>query len=260
MAQGILLSVVLITRNEEKRLADCLASVPFADEFVIVDSFSTDATREVAEHYGARFFQHPLDNFSSQKNYAMAQARGEWLLLLDADERLSPELADEIQAMISGPQAVDGYFLQRENHYFGGPLRFGGNHRDWQLRLIRRDAGTFTGLVHERIQLKTEPGRLRGLLRHESCPTLQNYFEKLELYTDLESQMLHGQGKKPQVWELVLKPPAHFLYFYFLKLGFLDGRRGLLYQALSAYYLFVKYRKARSLFCTSRQSSVISRE
>ena len=248
MTSPILLSVVVITRNEEKRLAGALASAAFADEFVIVDDFSTDATQEVAAHYGARFIQHRLENFADQKNYAMAQAGGQWLLLLDADERLSPELGVEIQAVLGDPQAADGYTLPRENHYFGGALRFGGNHRDRQLRLIRRGAGSFEGLVHERLRLRTEPGHLHGLLRHESCPTLEDYFKKLVLYTDLEARMLYEKGKKPRFWELFLKPPAHFLYFYFLKLGFLDGWRGLLYQTLSAYYLFIKIRKARALF------------
>ncbi len=248
MGEKILLSVVLITRNEEKRLAECLASVAFADERVIFDDFSTDATREVAEHYGARFFQRRLENFAEQKNQAMAAARGEWLLLLDADERVSPELAQAILKVTASGESADGYWLKRENHFFGGSLRYGANAGDWQLRLVRRGVGVFEGLVHERIRLKSEPGWLAGLLRHESCPTLRQYFEKLPRYTDLEAETLFRKGRKPALWELTLKPPAQFVYFYFLKLGFLDGWRGLVYQVLSSYYLFLKLRKARRLF------------
>ena len=244
----MLLSVVIITKNEEKKLGDCLASVPFAGEIIVVDDFSTDATEEVAAHYGAHFLHHPFLNFAAQKNYALSLAKGEWLLQLDADERVSPDLAASIRQVIARPDAADGYFLLRENYMFGGPLRYGANGRDWQLRLVRRGRGQFEGTVHERIVLAGEPGRLQGVLRYYSYQTLEAYFLKFPLFTDLDARKIFAAGRKPGFAHLLIKPPLDFAYFYFFKLGFLDGFRGLLYQLLAAFYIFTKYSKARRLW------------
>ena len=244
----MLLSVVIITKNEEKKLGECLASVPFAGEIIVVDDFSTDATEEVAAHYGARFVHHVFENFAAQKNYALSLAQGDWCLQLDADERVTPELAASILETLARPDACDGYFLMRENFIFGGPMRHGANGRDWQLRLVRRGRGRFEGVVHERIVLASEPGRLQGVLRHYSYQTLHDYFLKFPLFTDLDAQKVFREGKKPGLAHLLIKPPLDFAYFYFFKLGFLDGLRGLLYQLLAAYYIFTKHRKARRLF------------
>ncbi len=246
------LSVVVITKNEEKKLGDCLASVPFAGEMIVVDDYSTDATERVALEHGARFVQNRFENFSAQKNYAMSLARGDWILQLDADERVTSELAQSIQTVMGEPAAREGYFLMRENFIFGGPMRYGANGRDWQLRLVRRGRGQYRGVVHERIEVRGEPGRLTGVLRHYSYQTLKDYFAKFPLFTDLDAQKIFEQGKKPGFLSLGIKLPLDFIRFYIFKLGFLDGFRGLLYQLLASYYILIRHRKARALFRAAR--------
>jgi glycosyltransferase involved in cell wall biosynthesis len=242
------LSLAVITRNEEKRLADCLRSVPFADEIVVVDSESTDRTRELAAELGAKVSVHPFADFASQKNLAIERAGGEWVLLLDADERLSAPLQQEIKEAVVRAGGPDGYFLRRHNHLFGGFMRFGANGDDWQLRLLRRGRGRFEGIVHERIALRGEAGRLKSPLLHYSSQSTGEYMAKFRQYSALEAERLWKEGKRPTPYQLWLKPMLEFVYFYFIKLGFLDGFRGLKYQALSTRYLYSKYRQADRLF------------
>lgn len=244
----ILLSVVLITYNEEEKLADCLRSVSFTDEIIIVDSGSTDRTREVAAEFNARFSVRNFDNFASQKNAAIEKASGRWVLLLDADERLSPELQSEIRSVLGDPNASDAYSMKRRNYLFGGRMRFGANLNDWQLRLLRRGQGHFSGLVHERVKSSTPPRRLKGELIHYSSQTLDEYFVKFPLFSSLDAKVMWAKGEKPALFHFLIKPPLSFLYFYVLRLGFLDGFRGLLYQTLATYYLYVKYRKVLGLY------------
>lgn len=241
------LSAVLITLNEARRLEDCLRSVDFADEIIIVDSGSTDATADIAALFKARFVTRPLDHFAGQKNYALSLAQGEWLLQIDADERVSPELRGQILQILHAPKAEEAYRIHRLNHIFGKPLRHGSNGGDYPLRLIRRGYGTFEGLVHEAIKPRGRTGCLQGPLIHYSTPSLDAYFSKFDLYTGLDARQTLTQKGRPSLVHLLAAPPARFLYFGIFRLGFLDGWRGLLFELLSAYYLFIKGVKARRL-------------
>ncbi len=249
------ISLAVITRNEEVKLRECLDSVPFADEVVVVDSGSTDRTCEIAAAAGAVVYSRPFEDFSSQKNFAMEKTRGEWVLLLDADERLSPGLQSEIQKTIANPRALDGYFLRRDNYLFGGRMRFGANASDWQLRLIRSKKGRFEGVVHERIVLEGKASRLQKPLMHYSTRTLAEYKTKFALFCPLDAERLWKEGKKPTFYHLLIKPLLEFVYFYFVKFGFLDGSRGLLYQVLSTRYLYAKYWRASQLFRERNRAS-----
>ncbi len=243
------ISAVLITFNEERKLPDCLKSLDFADEIVILDSFSTDRTLSVAAEFNARVEQRKLDDFSSQKNHAMGMARGEWLLLIDADERVTPELRASILENIQNPGRFSAFRLTRRNHIFGGPLRHGASGTDTPIRLLRRNAGRFEGLVHERLEIQGETGELKGELTHITYQTLKDYFLKFPLFTTLDAkEWLAREKKKPSLARLLLHPVHNFIYQYFLRLGFLDGWPGLQYQVLSSYYLFVRYRKAAWFF------------
>ena len=242
------LSLAIITLNEEKKLGDCLRSAAFVDEIIVVDSGSTDKTKEVAASFNARFVTRPFDNFARQKNTAIEHCAGEWILLLDADERLSPELAAEIQAVIADPRSLGAYYVRRRNFLFGGRMRYGANLNDWQLRLLKRGQGHFEGIVHERVKPDGEAGYLKGDLLHYSYQTLEEYFKKFPLFSDLDAESMWRQGKKPGLAHFLARPPLNFCYFYFYRLGFLDGFRGLLYEALAANYLYTKYRKVLKLY------------
>jgi len=245
------LSVAMITYNEEQKLHDCLRSVPFADEFVIIDSNSTDKTRDIAATFGAKVFIRPFTDFASQKNAAIDKTIGEWILLLDADERLSQGLADEIKAVISDPRSLDAYSMKRKNILFGGHMRFGANRNDWQLRLVRRSKARFEGLVHERIKLEeSTTGYFKGELIHFSHQTVKDFFIKFDRFCSLDAEVTWRRGHPPTIVDFVIRPIVHFVWFYFVKLGILDGPRGFVYQRLSSYYIFTKYRKVRGLYRT----------
>jgi glycosyltransferase involved in cell wall biosynthesis len=237
------LSAVLITRNEEKKLEECLRSVSFADEIIIVDSGSSDSTPQIAARFGAHFSFKNFENFAAQKNAAIQKASGEWVLSIDADERLSSELAAEIQQVLKTSEH-NGYWVRRENFIFGRHMRYGAQRDDLQLRLFRRDKAEFQGTVHERVELQGTCGQLTHSMQHHSTENLADYFRRFPLYTELEAQKIYSKGIKPSAVHILLKPIAEFIYFYFLRLGFLDGLAGLQYQILSSFYTSVKYMKA----------------
>jgi glycosyltransferase involved in cell wall biosynthesis len=249
---GMRLSAALITRDEERNLTDCLQSLAFCDEIVIVDSGSTDKTAEIAGHFGAKFSSRPFDNFASQKNEAIRQTSGDWILLLDADERVTPELAKEIQCIIESQPDCDGYWMKRHNYIFGRLMRHGANANDLQLRLVRRGKGLFEGIIHERVVLHGKGGLLRSPLLHYSTRNREDYDKRLAFYTDLEAEKIYRKGIRPNAVDIFLRPVAQFLRFYIFGLGFLDGFAGLQYQCLSSYYIYVKYTKAQERFNNSQ--------
>lgn len=242
------LSAVLITCNEEKKVGECLESIAFADEIVVVDSGSHDRTSEIVKSRGARFFTRILDDFASQRNFALQQAAGDWILFIDADERVSPQLREQIQAAVSGDEGLHGYTLHRINHIFGGPMRFGAHQSDRPMRLVRRGKGRWEGLVHERLVIEGPSGALNGELKHVTYQSLEEYFSKFNLFTTLDAREMIRSGQPlPARWKTLLRPAAEFVYYYFLRQGFRDGWRGFQYQVLSSLYIFVKHVKAHEL-------------
>ncbi len=244
------LSVVLITLNEAANLPRTLASVRWAAEIVVVDSGSTDATLEIAADAGARVFAEPWKGFASQKNSAISHATGDWVLSLDADEEVSPELAREIQALLAGEPGFTAYRIPRLNHFLGRPLRHGGYWPDPKLRLFRRGAARFLDRpVHETMQSDGPDGWLRGPLIHYCYPTLDDYIEHMNRYSSIAAQALVASGRAGcswpwLAWNALLNPAATFLYNYVFRLGFLDGRVGLLQHINHSFYIHWKYAKA----------------
>lgn len=243
-------SVALITKNEEANLRRTLASVRWATEVVIIDSGSTDGTPEAARELGAKFLVEPWRGFGAQKNFAIAQCTGEWVLSLDADEEVSASLAEEIQALLSGSPDADGYFVPRRNYFLGRWIRHGGYYPDRKLRLFRRGAAQFEErAVHETMQCSGRTGRLRGELLHHAYPTLESYIEHMNRYSTLGAGQALARGKTSRglasfVWNVVVTPAATFLYNYALRVGFLDGREGLLLHLYHSTYVSWKYAKA----------------
>jgi glycosyltransferase involved in cell wall biosynthesis len=238
------LSVVVVTRNEERNLDRCLGSVAFADEIVVVDAESTDATRDVALRHGARVSVEPWRGFVEQKNLALSRATGAWALSLDADEWVSAAGAAEIRSAIERPEA-SAYSVRRLSALSGGFLRRTWS-RDRRVRLFRRERGRFAGgSVHESVRLDpgTRVARLREPLLHESYRSIGEYVLRMNRYTDLAADDLAARGARASSLRMLVAPPLTFLKLYVLRLGALDGVRGLVVAAGSAYYVLLKHAK-----------------
>jgi glycosyltransferase involved in cell wall biosynthesis len=244
------LSVVLITLNEAANLPRTLKSVSWAQEIVVVDSGSTDATVEIAWAAGARVFEDTWKGFAAQKNSAIAHASGQWVLSLDADEEVSPELAREIQTLLAGDPTFSAYRIPRLNHFLGRPLRHGGYWPDPKLRLFCSGAARFAERpVHETMETAGPVETLKNPLLHRCYPTLEDYIEHMNRYSSVAAQMLVDSGRAPRsfpalVWSALLNPAATFIYNYVVRLGFLDGREGLLQHLNHSVYIHWKFVKA----------------
>jgi glycosyltransferase involved in cell wall biosynthesis len=244
------LSAVLITLNEAANLPRTLASVKGLGEIVVLDSGSTDSTLNIARSFGANVITEPWSSFGAQKNSAIARATGDWVLSLDADEEVGPALASEIRALLEGEPAFNAYRIPRLNHFLGRPLRHGGYWPDPKLRLFRRGAAHFAERpVHETMEANGSVGDLESHLIHHCYPTLDDYIEHMNRYSTLGAETLVAAGRAGQswpwlVWNAVLNPAATFLYNYVLRLGFLDGREGLLQHINHSVYIHWKFAKA----------------
>jgi glycosyltransferase involved in cell wall biosynthesis len=246
------LSVAIVSLNEEANLGRTLESVKWADEIVVVDSGSIDRTCEIAREYGAKVVVEPWRGYAAQKNFAIKHCTQAWVLSLDSDEEISPGLAEEIRSVISNPDALDGYSMPRLNLFLGRGLKHGGFWPDPKLRLFRRGMGFVTGRdPHDRVELKgvskERIGRFRRPMVHYTYPTLYYYLEHMNRYSTVWNEV---EGARPQAFSLnaiLLRPLATFIYNYFIRLGFLDGREGLLLHLYHAGYVSWKYAKAWEL-------------
>jgi glycosyltransferase involved in cell wall biosynthesis len=237
------LSAVLITRNAAGVLAPCLESLAFADEIVVVDSGSSDRTPEIARERGARVVQKEWLGFGRQKQFAVEQAKFDWVLCLDADERVSPELAKSITAALAAPVSPV-YRMPRRNRFLGRWLAHGEGYPDWSPRLFnRQNAGWSDDLVHEKVLFAVTPGTLAGDLLHDSSDDLTAYLERQNRYTTLAARQALEQGRSAGVFHLLLSPMVRFIKFYVLRLGFLDGVPGLLHISIGCINSYVKYAK-----------------
>ena len=241
------LSAVIITLNAAPRLDACLESVSFADEILVVDAGSIDATVEIARRHGARVVHHDWEGFGKQKRYAVAQARHPWVLCLDADERVSGELRTAILGALEAP-AFKAYAMPRRNRFMGRWLKHGEGYPDFNLRLFHRDHAQWSeDAVHEKVVTEARIGRLTGDLLHESETGITEYLEKQNRYTTLQAQALYQRGARASVTRMLFSPPLRFVKFYFLRLGFLDGLPGLIHITIGCMNSFVKYAKLREL-------------
>ena len=239
------LSVILITRNEAAHVAGCLASVAFADEWVVVDSGSTDATFELARGFGATVVSTPdWPGFGAQKNRALAQARGRWVLSIDADERVTPELAASIRAVVEADGKLAGYEMSRLSSFCGQWMRHGDWYPDRVLRLFRREAGRFSDdRVHERLIVDGPVARLSGELLHDSMPTLESALDKMIRYSSGRAVDKVSAGDTGGLATAVAHALWAFVRCYVLKRGLLDGRLGFVlavYVAEGTYYRYLK--------------------
>ena len=247
------ISAVIITYNEERNIEACLKSVSFCDEIVVVDSGSVDGTLALIKKHTpaggapapAVYFR-PFDHFSAQKNEAVSKATSDWILSIDADERVSEALQKEILDVIrSNPprEQICAYHIPRKNFIFGSHLKFGANRGDAPVRLFRRGFAAFEGAIHERLSVRGRVGKLKSPLIHLSSPTLKDYVRRLDHYTQLEAIQMRDRGERFSYLKFFGKPPVRFIQRYFLQWGFLDGKKGFIYCALGSFYEFVRYAK-----------------
>ncbi len=244
------ISVAIVAQDEEANIGHTLASVAWADEIVLVDSGSKDRTCEIAREYGARVITEPWRGYVAQKQYAIDLCTKDWVLLLDADEEVSTGLAEEIRAAIADPNAAHGYKLPRKNLFLGRWMKHGGFYPDPKLRLFRRGEGFVAGHdPHDRCELKPEfaqrTHQFKNALIHYTYPNLTLYIAHMNRYSSLGAQKAIAEGRRGFSFNnIVLRPMATFVYNYFFRLGFLDGREGLLLHGYHAVYVSWKYAKA----------------
>lgn len=247
------LSVAIITKNEEANLRRTLESIRWADEIVVVDSGSTDGTVEIAWSFGAKVIQEKWHGFGKQKNLAIEYCSSEWALSLDADEEVSETLAHEIVQLLEGAPEAEAYFVPRRNLFLGRWIKHGGYYPDRKLRLFRKGSAQFEErTVHETLQYTGATRALQGDLIHHAYPTLESYIEHMNSYSTLGAEQAVAKGKTSTgwpafLWNVLLNPAATFFYNYILRLGFLDGREGLLLHAYHSAYVSWKYAKAWKL-------------
>lgn len=242
------LSVTVITWNEEERLRACLESVAWADEIIVVDAESTDKTVEIAREFTDRIWVRPWPGFAAQKNFALDQTGGEWVLSLDADERVTAELRAEIEGVLRANGPADGYAVPRRNFFWGAWVSHGGLYPDWQLRLFRRGRGRFVEHpIHESVQVHGTVARLTEPLLHQSYRSLEEFVQRSNRYSTLAAQQWLASGRQVGLADLVLRPLGRFASMYILKRGVLDGWRGLFLAILYAHYVFLRTAKVWEL-------------
>jgi glycosyltransferase involved in cell wall biosynthesis len=249
MAESLPLSLCIITRDAAHELPGCIESARFAADTVVVDSGSRDDTVEVAQRLGARVIDHPFEGFGAQKQFAGAAAQHDWVLCLDADERVTPELAQQIAEVFARDNpGASAFAVARRNRFLGRWLNHGEGYPDWNVRLFdRRWARWSDDAVHERVIVDGHAARIDGDLLHASAESLTDYIAKQNRYTTLQAAAMHRAGRSAGFAQIALAPLARFTRLYFFRLGFLDGAAGFAHIAVGAFASFLKYAKLRAL-------------
>lgn len=242
------LAAVILTYNEARHVADCIASVRWADRVVVFDSFSQDDTVEIAQAAGADVVQHAFEDYARQRQAALEAVEADWILFIDADERSSPEQAEEIRSLIAH-NAHNGYWIPRHNYIFGKLTRHAGWYPDYQLRLLRRGAARYDldRQVHELVELEGEPGHLTAPFEHYNYDSLAQFRAKQRRYVAYDARMLKEQGIHPRLHKFITQPLRQFVWRFVTLQGYRDGWHGLRLSLLMAWYEFQKYMYLRRL-------------
>jgi (heptosyl)LPS beta-1,4-glucosyltransferase len=239
-----MVSVTIITRNEASNIADALASVAWADEVVVVDAQSTDDTATIARQHAHRVVEREWPGYVNQKNYAASIASHDWILSLDADERVTPELAEEIKALLAATPQYAAYRIPRVTWHFGRWIRSTDWYPDYQLRLYDRRRAQWTGqYVHEAVTVNGTVGRLQHEIQHYAYRDIADHLETMDRYTTYAARQMAESGRRTGLLQIAAHPPLAFLRNYILRGGFRDGSAGLIISAMNAYYVFLKFAK-----------------
>jgi len=250
------LSALLITRNEEKHIDEVIPNISFADEIIVVDSFSTDSTVEKLSKYkNVRVIERKFENFADQRNYAISEAIHNWILFIDADERITEPLRKEIIDRLKQESDIVAYKFPRNFIFQNKKMRFSGLQTDYIYRLFKKDSASYRIdlIVHELLSVEGKSKTLKNELWHYSYSDYDSYKEKAKHYAELKALELYNKGKKPNAFDYYIKPAYKFLYNYIFRLGFLDGKPGFIICKLYAYGVTHRYKKLNQLILSSKE-------
>ena len=242
------ITAIIPTYNEEHNINEALASVSWADEVIVVDSYSTDKTAQISKERGAKVLQHEYINPASQKNWIIPQAKYEWIFILDADERVSSSLKDEITKTLSNKNQKDAFWIKRQNFFMNKKVRFSGWQGDKVIRLFKRDKCKYENKhVHEEIICNGSVGFLNEKLTHYTFKDINHYLEKWDRYSSWSAKDHYDKGQRPNLYHFMVKPAFRFFRDYIIRLGILDGLTGLIICSLSSMGIFMRYLKLKQI-------------
>lgn len=247
---------LIITLNEEKNIAEVIENINFVDEIIVIDSYSTDKTVEIAKSYNnVKVFLNKFENFTDQRNLALDYAEHDWILFLDADERLTPELRREIIDTIQQKNTAEAYYFYRKFMFKDKPLHFSGWQTDKNIRLFKKHAASYSKerLVHEILRVKGRTRVMENKLIHYSYLDYPSYKQKMKNYAKLKAKELYMKEVKPGVFHFYIKPAYKFLYTFFIRLGFLDGKRGIIICYLNALGVYYRYPILKKIYSSAKQ-------
>jgi glycosyltransferase involved in cell wall biosynthesis len=243
-----MISAVVLAKDEEKNLTDCLESVKWCDEIVLIDDDSVDKTIEIAKKFNAKVFTRSLNNnFAQERNFGLQKAKGEWIFFVDADERVSPELKKEIIEVIKKPN-IDGFFLKRQDFFAGKALKYGETANVRLLRLAKKGKGDWQREVHEIWGIKGEIGELKNPLLHYSHQTIPEFLEHINFHSTIHAQVLKKEGVEPSLFQIIFYPKAKFIQNYIFRLGFLDGTPGIIVALMMSFHSFLARAKLYQIY------------
>jgi len=254
------ISVIVTTWNVESKIRDCIESIKWADEVLVVDSFSKDDTVKICRELGCRILQHAYKSYSAQNNWAIPQAKHPWVLIWDSDEICPPELRDEIIQEMKNPRYA-GYTIQRRSYFFGRWIKYSGWQKDRPTRLFHRDRGRFIiRQVHPMVELDGPVGHFKNPLLHYPYENLESWMERFHRYARWSAHNASERGDKPTLVNLSLRPLARFLRAYILKRGFLDGKQGFIIAMFSMFSVFMRYLYLQEILDGTRQTQHVTHE
>jgi hypothetical protein len=249
------IAAIVLTKNEERHIGACLDSLAWADRRVVFDSMSTDGTCDLARQRGAEVIQHPFDDYASQRNAALDAVEAGWVLFVDADERATPELAQEIRSIVEGETRVNGWHVPRHNYLFGRLTRGAGYWPDYQMRLLRRGQARYTRPASEIVELEGEAGYLRNPLVHYNYESLEQFHAKQRFRIDFEAENLFRRGIRPKFYTPYTQFARHFGWRFVTLKGYIDGAHGLRLSLLLAYYFGYRYSLRLAELWTERMNA-----
>ncbi len=240
----IQITAVVLTKNEEQHIERCLRSLQFCDEILVIDDYSTDQTVKIAEKHKTRVVRRALNNdFTAQRNFALAEAQGEWILYIDADEEVSIPLKNEMSKALNDDKLTKrAYYIPRRDYWWEKELRFGevaSARSKGFIRLVKKNSGKWMGKVHERFVISSFVGRLNNFINHYPHPTVKDFIEEVNHYSTIRAHELYNQGKSTNIFEILINPFGKFFYTYFILLGFLDGPAGFAYSFFMSFHSFL---------------------
>ncbi|MTI59136.1 MAG: glycosyltransferase family 2 protein [Firmicutes bacterium] len=237
------IAALIITYNEEENIEDCLESIKWVDEIVVIDSYSEDNTVEICRKYTEKVFPRKFDDFASQRNCGLEKIESDWVLVVDADERVTGELKDEIKNVLFSNDTVQAYKIPRKNYFLGKWIKHCGWYPDYTLRVFMNKKNQFEGMVHEKVTVNGEVQKMKNNLIHYTYYNISQFIQKTDKYTTLDAIDMYRKGRKFKLGSILINPIWRFIRMFIIKRGYKDGIRGFILSMLYLFYAFLKYIK-----------------